>query len=1628
MDLEKSKSPHVFSDENSKLRRSAELRDEASRRQLEDIDDNKQALSLSLHDFQSALELHPDARRLVVVNGEEGFFLQPCEADPTAPGKNQTENRTTLKILKEIISLEHSPAIAESIPSLNALALLKADSLSAEQLREIFQKINQEPLSQTTLAEKNVSSTICNSIFQEPAFLQEKKEAVEVLQKLIEASTIHRDGSRYYKEADQLWQKEQQAWEERAMAQRNLEEKNGILQQAQELLAKVTAARAELDIQTTLLGRISKYSAQAAVPLSFIPAPVPCGGIAHTVSGVTDKLNQIWVNKDVILAEHTVNNAKKEVDQATQQVDVATKNVGTLHQKAQQAEEQARILEYAARKDDIERLLPPVTSFDEMEWQEWATRLVRSGQGDPFFISMLVNHGMSDPLWAEEIIQQALKKRVEGDLQKEAEQRENIFMPLEVEFQQASKALQEVHEITTQAEKNVLIARQRLESATQIHQHWKKLLEESNDTLNELEKPEQMRKPGNAQELEREKKKFCVALTEFEQACNDLKKYEEALKQAHEILAFEENKTLPLQHATIAAEKKLQRQHERDEAIQDQKNHSLVFQQNLRLPKFQKEEAITPQQLKAIETTKNHEIEQITLPEILDKIYETIGRALLSQEQKIQQGKEGELDKEITSPQENFKAPVILLPEIREPAPEDLARWDAARLAEDFIDERDHVIDQIKERYAIMTTTSAAENNNNKKFSTTSSSSTKSTPLSLILEEPTNRDSEDLEQDNAFPTAAASLRLGNIQRQNENSNASTTSVSMKSARTQSSLGSFVTAKTGLSKTGSVANSIPDSISSMASRSEVRHLKSAISAINKAAGRWAEMVRLADAQRVAAGGAPYLDEETLFEAWQQADLMAEAAWKKRSHLQEEMLRVATMARTWEANTLRWEARAEADRLLEDQMEAEADLVSLAEKQEPLGSTWQSQYQAISEHLQQVEKEATAAQKKWSRLAELEENVKRATNPEEKKKLLLQLRDQDKAVVTLWQRVEEDYYKEKEFETRRAQKERIAQETGSYKFDLNTQKNELMSVCFNDSFVDEEKGIARYAEVTMEEALKAARERIPGAEAAWVFRVSKALKDQREAEKKIETPQALENVSSSSSSSSNNLNDLNETNLKKIATRLKAIAEADEQALESFKKENLYFDTIETIWKHQLQAEEKNTLIKRITAAKKYQQRDSTAWESLSHQARTDYNNAVSIANELFFDRAVNKLKEAQENTQIWNLKARKAWVFSKKSTEQIAKQAVAELTKIKAGEDERRVAMHWARMKEFSCQVELEEKMVTRGPKSLAFFQHQVAERAWNSVKTFCDDLEISWAAKAKVLQAGYQQAAHYAAKSKEAWNQLAEAKRKELSSIPIKHPEFEKMMMGATEELMKAEKEKQAWSEKKVTAEKFAEALLDPKTLQVKAALEKIRAAWEAILQYPVSEVTRPMAELIRTQLAIVAEGDPQIYQALMSLSGTADALVDLRVAARKDLAGRFSGGTVIAASGGVGSWITSSFVGAGITTTAAAAGTAGGVAVFTGGIAIIPMAIIGGGIYYRYYRNKPLAPRTTEAARTAIQTAQEKIEAGVFSTIETIWAADTVWCREAIRHADELVTAITKMSGSKAPNNQEADVDDDSK
>ncbi|HLB34767.1 MAG TPA: hypothetical protein VJK54_11115, partial [Chthoniobacterales bacterium] len=933
-----------------------------------------------------------------------------------------------------------------------------------------------------------------DTIQLEVAVRRENEQTANVLRQMIETSTIHANENHHYEEADKLWIIEQPAWEERTAAQRDLEFKATMHRHTQELLENVTEARNKVDTKKTFLGRIAKYSLAVAKPLSVIPSPIPLAGLACGIFATAEIANQIWVNKDVVLAKRVVKNASQEVEKATQEADTANKKSIDLRKQAQDFEQRARLHESASRKNDLERLKPPVTSLDEEEWKKWAARIVKEGKGNPDLIESLANYGMTHSSWVEREIAAAWKKRISYSdemVKKQESKKAFLLEPLEAAFKKATNAAQT-------ANKKVIVAQERLTMATKLQYETKRRLEEMNEELNQLEKAPS--RPEIVSAIEEKKRKFCTTFDDLQQSFKNIKAFEEELVNAHIVLDQEEKKAFKASKDKDAIEKPLIRDSERLKAHveADRAAWRDVFPENNyhyeeELKKDETEHLVTTP---AVSSALSHgDDKAIEPPLIYDTVMEKIGRALLREARKAKsqssepaqeittidiqnEGTHSSREEILKSPRadEDFEASKdveITIPEITNPTKEDHARWMAWKEANELADKADKASESLQRRASMSKESISAPRN-----------------------------------------------------------------------------SFFGRITGSSNRAS--NAANDSSSAL-----FKNVQKATKEALIAKEKWIVLARQAEGRRITSGGTSFVNDEAAMEAWTQADQRDIEAEAERSRIKEEEEIHARMAKTWDANTVRWAARAEADRLAANVKEAEDELARVMEH---FRTTSSAAFDSVSNKVEQARAAADETKRHWSLLADQDESVSmiRVTQSHDEKALAVakdKLKQADRAVNVLLEVVEkrynaeegEDAIREATFskyedennrESPAAQTSKITQEIGTYKVDLLLKKETDMTTCFSKvnmaklnaqekyhssyegnnktkakskseakALYDEvskleEMALKNYAKMTELHALKAAREKIPGAAEVWAIRVDKAKDAAIEAQKVVE----------------------------------------------------------------------------------------------------------------------------------------------------------------------------------------------------------------------------------------------------------------------------------------------------------------------------------------------------------------------------------------------------------------------------------------------------------------------------------------------------------------------------------------------
>lgn len=376
-----------------------------------EISERDEVLSPSLEDFKEIVANNPEAVRLILVQEGDRVVLGIRENINNHSDQNDAANRAIMRMLKDLITTRYSEEIANAIPKLNPMAFARAEALSAATVAEILNGLpleeHSEPLpaknSKLTNTKPNaIAPPTFDSFFTSPTFLEEKEKLAPTIQQLVRESfrnqiaTYPQRHSDYYTSADAAWKKHLQSWHERTKAQRKKQDAITLLERAEQLLK--TAQEAKRNPQETFLGKVAQYTGKAAAPLSYIPGPIPLGGIAHTISELAEKINQALINLDENVAATAVEAAKDNKIKAAKEAEEAGAKVATAYQGAQEKEAQMSIQEESLRREMAFSLQPPIMSFEEKAWQAWAEKILHlSKKKDSHLATQIAEHGMIDP-------------------------------------------------------------------------------------------------------------------------------------------------------------------------------------------------------------------------------------------------------------------------------------------------------------------------------------------------------------------------------------------------------------------------------------------------------------------------------------------------------------------------------------------------------------------------------------------------------------------------------------------------------------------------------------------------------------------------------------------------------------------------------------------------------------------------------------------------------------------------------------------------------------------------------------------------------------------------------------------------------------------------------------------------------------------------------------------------------------------------------------------------------------------------------------------------------------------------------------------------------------------------------
>ncbi|MFI0347731.1 MAG: hypothetical protein ACH346_03000, partial [Chthoniobacterales bacterium] len=1164
----------------------------------------------------------------------------------------------------------------------------------------------------------------------------------------------------HYEANEKLWSACDKAWETRAEAEQEAKAKKELLAIATEIRDK----KAAVELEKTILGRISKYSKQAATALGFVPCPIPLAGLATTISTASDLINQLWVQTDHAIANSKVAFYAHEKETAEQNASKANQQVVTLEKSAKTAETLQRNATALALKADAEAFRPPTTKLNKAAWNTWAEKIAQGAGLGEDQISKIAEHAMSDPSWATENAAIAWADRISfleqnvKNLRVEKNPYEAVFKEAESKAKKARRAAS-AHKV-------------RYDEGIKIHEAFKKELEEIHEDLNELE--ENAERAGVQREIEKKRNKFIKAWENVERAFADLQPLGEQAVLSNSEAVTEEEKFSPIRKKYEATKKNLLRNFERAkfQLMADRSAWNAVFLERKRTSPEVIASRLQYENSSIVKDGENHVL-SIEPPLTHDVDIEAEGKRLLKElhkeklkvlqvpirgnpkeilevveEKNSDHKKEEEIASETTETLTDSEADDFVIPEIREPTEADIARWEAKKKVDQLkarVDEillaltekREEINDHenTEDRASVLTaeSKSASDVSFLSKITGVGRGGKKDLRISGISEGDEDAWDLDSEMDDAEVLAAKHAE-----------NAASTS--------------------------KVSRGIHQAIINAASDLEV-----ADAAFEKAMEAWLELAKEAEAKRISNGGR-VVPEHMALEAWSKADEQGVTFMAKRQKIEKKEKATARVEEDWAANTARWEARGIADACHEAVQEVEKEITNLIknkyttsivsfEEREVTRRKNEQAKAAAATALTAARAKALEAEEVWSQFADKDRSIiitrteNEAAVTEAKKKL----QEADRSVNARYHRLQQDRLNAMLEKNRAATKgeapqseqSKFEEEPANYKFELRTKKEGDLARYFEEaekakiaarkkyttsrvpsvrvvaealySKVDEleEEGLKNYEAVAERDALEAARNKTMGAEEAWEDRYLQAVKKAKAAREEAHTKNDMPSF------------DYWADDIQRKADRETGIAKADWRAFGAFVREAERLEDIETIWIADVEAEERLAKMKIENAAKNYFEGDTEEWESLSAAERSSYNQEVESANKEYARHHTTTLKIAAARADEAFISAykKRGFLFLSKGSKQegieASEKAKAEMIDVITKEAERVALIEWSKLPKSERREEKFKQLVTAHVKRLE-------QERWNALPT---DLQIAELRlkinKLKPLQAEY---------------------------------------------------------------------------------------------------------------------------------------------------------------------------------------------------------------------------------------------------------------------------------------------------
>ncbi|OHE76842.1 MAG: hypothetical protein A3F67_10105 [Verrucomicrobia bacterium RIFCSPHIGHO2_12_FULL_41_10] len=363
-------------------------------------------------------------------------------------------------------------------------------------------------------------------------------------------------------------------------------------------------------------------------------------------------------------------------------------------------------------------------------------------------------------------------------------------------------------------------------------------------------------------------------------------------------------------------------------------------------------------------------------------------------------------------------------------------------------------------------------------------------------------------------------------------------------------------------------------------------------------RYFQLLTQAENERLSAlgqkGAIPFNKETDRNYAWEKADRKSVAMIQEKRREKESEEIEQEQQKSWQTNTERWRARAQADRASEDLSQVQQKVLKLGSEEIKAKTAAQQaevvlrKSEALAEE-EQLKQAYVAAENEWKKIAQeyYDEPSKQSMLQEEDEVQAYELlKERDRVINKRWEKLLKSYNNpglEKSDIDQEVINAIEEDEISEFKMNLGSELNKMYGASLKIHPKHEALALANYREQAFQRALEHARN----------------------------YPEEMAEVWEQIESAENNV----------PAAQL----EINKEAAKIFKKEVRQLEKIENTWKRILDGEQEEAKQTREQAAQEYYRGNLDDWRALSEQERTRYNNEAKKANEEY----TQKRDEAQE---------------------------------------------------------------------------------------------------------------------------------------------------------------------------------------------------------------------------------------------------------------------------------------------------------------------------------------------------------------------------------------------------------------